>query len=339
MKQCSSCHNQVDDLGHLCPHCGSEAGFYSGGSGAEALSMLDAMQKQTEAARLVDRGARLIMQGRYAEAEKQLTTALAVNPMNATAHGNMGGLLLRQGRPGEAIPLLEKALQLHPGLEGVGQALAQAKAQARSRSTDAATPASGQQAVPGIDGWLLLPAIALGAQPIGFLHKIYAVLGHANGFARILVIWPALWLDFVLLAMVAMVSWGFFRKRSFTVPLFIAYIALMWVCWAVISGVSGQHLDEGLIGMSVHLAVLVPYLLFSKRVAATFVCEPKNLLDRCLAGLGRYPAALSGFLQRQHWFVLIHIVVFFAAMVVLNVAIRSLYLNGNPWETWRLIVG
>jgi hypothetical protein len=196
-----------------------------------------------------------------------------------------------------------------------------------------------KQAPKGIAGWLLLPAITLCVQPISFIYKTISVLNHTNGFTRIYVIWPSLWFDLLLLSMVAVVSWGFFRKRSFAAHLFVAYIALMWIFWAIISGVSHQHMDDGLIGMLFHLTVLVPYLVFSRRAETTFVLEPENPLDHFLAGLSKFPAALFRFPQRQRWFIIIYIVVFFVAVMVFNAAVRSLYLNGNLKETWRLIVG
>jgi hypothetical protein len=338
MKTCISCNRQVEDLRHTCPHCGSEAGFYSAGSGPEALTMLGGIQKQAEAACLVDQGAQLIMTEAYDEAEKALTAALAINPMNATAHGNMGAIHLRRGRPDKAIPWLEKALELNPRIEGIPQALAEARARQPKAAT--ASKATESTEPPGkIAGWLLLPAIALCVQPVGFFYKIYLVLGHAPSNARIFVIWPALWFDCLLLVMVAMVSWGFFRKRSYTPPLFMTYIMLMWVSWAVISGLASQYQDEGLIGMIVHLVVLVPYLLFSRRVAATFVCEPVNPADRFLTALAAYPSLWFRFLQRQRWFTPLYLVLFLATVIVFNAAVRSLYLNGNLSETWRLIAG
>ena len=139
MKECLSCHSQIEDLRHTCPQCGGTA-FMQAGSGPDALPILDAMQKQAEAAQYVDRGAQFIMQGRYAEAERELKKAIEINPMNATAHGNMGGVFLRQGQPYEAIPWIEKALELDPRLEGVPQALAQARAMALKK-----LPASGKK--------------------------------------------------------------------------------------------------------------------------------------------------------------------------------------------------
>jgi hypothetical protein len=172
----------------------------------------------------------------------------------------------------------------------------------------------------GINGWLLLPAFALCAQPIGFLYKSVSIL---RSFGEVTIIWPALWLDILTMIMVAAVSWGFFRKRSYAAPLFVAYIALTWVFWAIIGGASAQYLDEGMIGLIFHLTVLLPYLVFSKRVAATFVLEPANSLDRFLAVLGRPAAAVVRLLHRQRWFIILYIVVFFVAMIFLNAAVHS----------------
>lgn len=102
--------------------------------------MLDAMKRQEEA-RLVDQGARSIMAGAYDEAEQALAAALVINPLKATAHGNMGAIHLRRGQPNSAIPWLEKALELNPRLEGIPQALAAARA-ARPAGTAADTPSA-----------------------------------------------------------------------------------------------------------------------------------------------------------------------------------------------------
>lgn len=126
MKMCAACHSQVEDLRHTCPRCGGDA-FLIAGSGEEVASALDAMQKQLAAKQHVDRGGQLLLKGRYAEAERELRTAIEVNPMNATAHANMGGVYSARGRNIEAIPWFEKALELDPAIEGVPEALDRAR--------------------------------------------------------------------------------------------------------------------------------------------------------------------------------------------------------------------
>lgn len=130
MKRCLGCGKDVEDLRHVCPDCGGSM-FAQEFSGEDGLQKMDAVDKQREASRLVDEGFHLIQQGRFADAEKTLRKAIEVNPFNATAHGNLGGVFYRQNRFAEAIPWLEKALELNPELAGVPQALAHARAMAK----------------------------------------------------------------------------------------------------------------------------------------------------------------------------------------------------------------
>jgi len=128
MKKCVSCNKEIDDLYHQCPQCGGET-FMQSGSSSDSASWYDSMAKQSEASTLVDKSVKLIMSGKFTEAEKVLKKAIVINPFNATAHSNMGGVFDRQGRFKEAIPWFEKALDLNPHLEGVPQALQKAKDQ------------------------------------------------------------------------------------------------------------------------------------------------------------------------------------------------------------------
>src|SRR5208282_5649760 len=50
--------------------------------------------------------------GRPAEAEQGLCRALELNPGNVQALANPGILLTKIGRPGEAVPLLERAASI-----------------------------------------------------------------------------------------------------------------------------------------------------------------------------------------------------------------------------------
>jgi hypothetical protein len=193
-----------------------------------------------------------------------------------------------------------------------------------------------------IAGWLLLPALALCLQPVFFVLKILQVMRNAQSFGgHISIIWPVFWFDILMLIMVGIVSWAFFRKRSIAPCLFVAYVLLMWIFWAVISGVSSTHLDNSLIAMLFHVIVLLPYMVFSKRVADTFVLssDPSYMMDRLLVRFGTPLEKLYGFLKRQRWLVAVHIILFLVLVVFLNSAVRSFYLNGNLGETWRLIAG
>jgi Flp pilus assembly protein TadD len=66
------------------------------------------------------RGAALLQVGRFAESESDLRRALASSPADPEACFNLGMLLVRTGRGGEARPFLEKFLEVAP--EGYGPA-------------------------------------------------------------------------------------------------------------------------------------------------------------------------------------------------------------------------
>ena len=137
-------------------------------SGQDALSRVDAMQKQIEAREHNDRGGQLMMQGRYAAAAKEFRRAIEANPLNATAHSNLGLALYKQRRLKEAISWLEKALAIDPRLEGVPEALVQYKAEAKKKLFNARRLPI---AVPLllVGAYLLLPTLGIAKPPVWLL--------------------------------------------------------------------------------------------------------------------------------------------------------------------------
>jgi HEAT repeat protein len=123
---CTGCRQEVETLRHICPHCGN-ALFWKAGTDEEAIAVLSDMKKQLEASEHVDCGGLLFLQGRYVEAELEFKKAIEINSMNATAHSNIGNIYMTKRRPKDAIPWLEKALELNPYLEGVSDALTEAR--------------------------------------------------------------------------------------------------------------------------------------------------------------------------------------------------------------------
>jgi hypothetical protein len=114
-------------LAHACPNCGERDGLVSvlPMDGAQAT-----LQRQMRARSLVDESVELIERGEYGRAEAVLREAQKQNPHNACAFGNLGGVFFEQERFEEAIPWLEKALTIDPGLEGIPQALEEARRRA-----------------------------------------------------------------------------------------------------------------------------------------------------------------------------------------------------------------
>ncbi len=143
MMKCLDCDADVPEGAYVCPKCGG-ASFLGSYAPEDAKTALDSMQDQLKAKEHVDRSAQLFLQDRLEEAIAELQAALQVAPLNPTAHGNMGAVLMKQGKPEEAIPWFEKALELNPGIEGGAAALAQARTAAGAKP--AATESSPTEA-------------------------------------------------------------------------------------------------------------------------------------------------------------------------------------------------
>lgn len=141
MRKCLDCDANVPEGAYVCPTCGG-ANFIGSYSADDAQTALDSMQNQLKAKEHVDRSVQLYLQDRLDEAIAELQAALKIAPLNPTAHGNMGAVLMKQGKPEEAIAWFEKALELNPGIEGGASALAQAKAAVRAKpAATASSPA------------------------------------------------------------------------------------------------------------------------------------------------------------------------------------------------------
>jgi tetratricopeptide (TPR) repeat protein len=63
------------------------------------------------------------------EALGEFHEALRLDPRNASAHSNLGLLLLAAGKPQESILEFEAALQINPDFEAAAEGLRQAQAQ------------------------------------------------------------------------------------------------------------------------------------------------------------------------------------------------------------------
>lgn len=123
-KTCAKCNDPVHVLAHVCPCCGDRGTLVANISQDE---LTDILNKQAAARTLVDQSMAFMQQGQFDAAENVLRGAQGINPYNACAFGNMGGVYFLRGRFAEAIPWLEKALALDPTLEGIPEHLATAR--------------------------------------------------------------------------------------------------------------------------------------------------------------------------------------------------------------------
>jgi tetratricopeptide (TPR) repeat protein len=128
MKQCVECNHVTEDFRTQCPECG--AGSFVQGVEADGVDrVLSGYQKQAKSAEIVDEAVGYFQQGKHERAIAVLKEAIRMNPNNATAHGNIGFILSSIGKSAEAIPYLERALELNPHLEGIPEVLIRARRQ------------------------------------------------------------------------------------------------------------------------------------------------------------------------------------------------------------------
>ena len=123
-KTCARCNGNVHVLANVCPRCGDQ-GTLVASIPADELSAV--LGTQAEARSLVVQSKLFMQQGRFSEAEKLLRRAQEINPHNAVAFGNMGGVYFLQEQFIDAISWFEKALALDPTLEGTSGYLATAR--------------------------------------------------------------------------------------------------------------------------------------------------------------------------------------------------------------------
>jgi len=121
LKTCASCGETYEPLRHVCPNCGETSGLL------EISVASDVLRRQAKASDLVTKASKLFQKGRFEKARRVLGKAIETNPFNGTAYGNMGYTYYIEENYSEAIPWLEKALELHPNLEGIAEALAECR--------------------------------------------------------------------------------------------------------------------------------------------------------------------------------------------------------------------
>jgi tetratricopeptide (TPR) repeat protein len=112
---CLNCNRLLPGGLWPCPHCRS--------SNQQMAIPKDLLEWMYEAREKADEGARSFATGDLRRAIQLTREAIAMNPWNAKAHGNLGHALMKSDQLEEAAESLERAALLCPTLEGVSQAI------------------------------------------------------------------------------------------------------------------------------------------------------------------------------------------------------------------------
>lgn len=123
-KRCAECGFEFELLRHTCPRCGSSIATPPGVEEMQFMQL-----RQARAMELVNRGALRFQAGDLDEAEAAFREAVAANPWNATACGNLGVVLSHAGRKREALEWLEKAVAIDSAVPGGQQLVARLRSE------------------------------------------------------------------------------------------------------------------------------------------------------------------------------------------------------------------
>jgi tetratricopeptide (TPR) repeat protein len=117
--------------GNVLGHYFLGKGLLERGASLPALNHFEAALKEAplEFRSLFASGMALYGLGRHDEALQRFRSYLGIRPNSHEAHYNIGAILSRQGKPQQAIPHLEKALELKPGQPRAVSLLAQCRRQ------------------------------------------------------------------------------------------------------------------------------------------------------------------------------------------------------------------
>jgi tetratricopeptide (TPR) repeat protein len=117
--------------GNVLGHYFLGKGLLERGASLPALNHFEAALKEAplEFRSLFASGMALYGLGRHEEALQRFRSYLGIRPNSHEAHYNIGAILSRQGKPREAIPHLEKVLELKPGQPRAVSLLAQCRRQ------------------------------------------------------------------------------------------------------------------------------------------------------------------------------------------------------------------
>lgn len=174
-----------------------------------------------------------------------------------------------------------------------------------------------------ITGWLWLPAIALMVQPVSFFTKSIPFFKSHGPYIRLEVNVPILIGNIVILFMVAIVAWFFFNRKRIAPGLYILKIVIMVLMWEIMDGLINSWNDPPYIGMLLHCLVILPFLVLSKRVEATFVEELNSTIVIEKVFIKLSPFLINSYLKlrKMKWLIFVFVILFLCFALFLNVIV------------------
>jgi hypothetical protein len=201
---------------------------------------------------------------------------------------------------------------------------------------------TGGPAKAGIAGWLLLPALGLLVQVYAVVEKL--VLDpqkwRGRGYSVIYRTAPLV-ADLILLAIVLVAAWLFFRRRRLAPPVYVLTVMAAFLAWVVVVGLSPTFRDEPIIGIFFNMLVFPAYFVSSRRVQATFTRELDHglLPDRLLTPVESVLiSCFEWLLRRRRWLVL-YVVLVLVVGVVLQTLMRAVFVLGDVRVFKQLLLG
>ena len=185
----------------------------------------------------------------------------------------------------------------------------------------------------GFGGFLIIPLLAFIATPVKFGFVVYTVLA-APGALRHPLNAAILILDLVSVFLMVVTFFLFIRKIK-AAPALYVFHRLLWIIAVVsifvvalgmpLTHESNLQLVGDTFGSIIGCMIFVPYLLFSKRVAATFVKDftPGNGWDALVRPFGPFLQGVSNGLRKLKLFIIPLILVYAVVTAFIVIFIKA----------------
>jgi hypothetical protein len=182
-----------------------------------------------------------------------------------------------------------------------------------------------------IRGALILPALSLAYAPVSFFLKaIVPFFRHHPGFSY-RINFPVLIIDVIILLFALLLIYQFCNRKSIFPSLYIFYILLLTTIWFVGDALIDTPEDPPFIAMLFHIAVIIPVVVFSKRIRSAFNEAPdkNDEIDNILIKVRPFLDRFYAFLLRTRKVLFLWLILFLITVLFVNCTLRSLMNEGD----------